>query len=276
MTQPPSLPGTFAHLRAEKRRAFIPFLVAGYPSYEESMELALAVAQHADILELGLPFSDPVADGPLIQRASAVARKRGMDPPTYFEFVKEFMSKSMANRASQGVPVVCMTYYNLLHAPGEARFVQQAVEAGVRGLIVVDLPFEESASLQARAQAAGLSLIQLIAPSTPLPRAKKLTQAAQGFAYLVTSLGVTGARVKFDPRLKRLLGALKGRAQGEARTPLCVGFGISEPAQARMLVEAGADGIIVGSKLLQLLEGKRFPQGLRAVERFCKELRENV
>ncbi len=235
------------------------------------MELALAVAKHADILELGLPFSDPIADGPLIQQASAQARKRGMDTPTYFQFVREFMSKSQAS-GNRAIPVVCMTYYNLLHSPGEARFVEQAAAAGVRGLIVVDLPFEESASLRQLATAQGIALIQLIAPSTPLPRAKKLVQAAQGFAYLVTSLGVTGARTKFDPRLQRLLHCLKKVFS----LPLCVGFGISRPEQARALSRAGADGIIIGSKLLQLLEGKKFAQGLRAVEKFCQGLKENV
>ncbi len=271
MTPAPSMSATFARLRAEKKRAFIPFLVAGYPSYEESMELALAVARHADVLELGLPFSDPIADGPIIQKASAAAIRRGMDSPMYFQFVQEFMSKSKA-RVGRRVPVVCMTYYNLLHAPGEARFVQQAAAAGVRGLIVVDLPFEESGSLRAHAAAHGLALIQLIAPSTPLLRAKKLARASGGFAYLVSSLGVTGARTTFDRRLKRLLGALKKAAP----VPVCVGFGVSKPEQARMLVKAGADGIIVGSKLLQLLEGKKFAQGLRAVEEFCQELKRHV
>ena len=266
-----ALAETFTRLRAEKKRAFIPFLVAGYPSCEESMKLALAVARHADVLELGLPFSDPIAHGPVIQKASAAAIRRGMDPMAYFEFVREFMSKSEA-RVGRRVPVVCMTYYNLLHAPGEERFVQQAAGPGVQGLIVVDLPFEESGSLRARATAHGLALIQLIAPSTPLPRAKKLARASEGFAYLVSSLGVTGARQQFDVRLKHLLHALKHAGS----TPVCVGFGVSKPQQVKALSRAGADGVIIGSALLQLLEGQPFAQGLRAVEEFCKELKENV
>ncbi|HIH17062.1 MAG TPA: tryptophan synthase subunit alpha [Candidatus Diapherotrites archaeon] len=254
---PASIGQTLARLRAEKKRAFLPFLVAGHPSYEESMRLALAVADHADVLELGLPFSDPIADGKTIQKASSLAIKRGMDTETYFGFVSEFTRKTRGQ-----VPVLCMTYYNLVHRLGVHAFTGRAAWPCVSGLIVVDLPLEESTALQRACALNGLDLVLLVSPSTPPARARKIAEASRGFVYLVSSVGVTGAKKKVSRQALRLIRRVKKTCKGK---PLCVGFGVSNAGQAATLARAGADGVIVGSALIDKVGEKNFSASLARV-----------
>ncbi len=241
-----SIAQTLARLQARKAKAFIPFLVAGYPTYEESMDLALAVAERADVLELGLPFSDPIADGKTIQKASSLAIKRGMDTEAYFAFVSEFTRKTRGR-----TPIVCMTYYNLVHRFGLRPFAGRAALAGVKGLILVDLPLEEARKAGPIFVERGLEPILLVSPSTPLARAKQIAEASRGFTYLVASLGVTGAQKKVSKQALALVRRVKKACGGK---PLCAGFGVSKPDQAVALARAGADGVIMGSALLDLVD----------------------
>ena len=237
------LEGVFAALRRRGERALIPFFTAGDPSLPVTRQLVLEAARRgADIIELGVPFSDPLADGPVIQRATQRALAAGVTLPRVLELVREM-------RGDVATPLVFLTYYNPVLAFGLKAFCRTAVEAGVDGLIVADLPPEEAAPLRAEADPAGLDLIHLVAPTSTPERMRKIARATGSFIYMVSLTGVTGARAELPPDLARHLRALRGITT----KPICVGFGISTPEHAA-LVGRFADGVIVGSAIVNLVE----------------------
>ena len=244
MTAAGRLAATFAALRSREERALIPYFTAGDPSLALTRRLVVEAARRgADIIELGVPFSDPLADGPVIQRATQRALQAGgVTLPRVLELAREL-------RGDTPVPLVFLTYYNPILAFGLKAFCGTAVECGVDGVIVADLPPEESGPLRAEAQAAGLDLVHLVAPTSTPERMRKIAQASSGFLYMVSLTGVTGARVQLPAELQQHLRVLRGITT----KPICVGFGIGTPEQAAFVGEV-ADGVIVGSAIVQLVE----------------------
>lgn len=237
------LAATFAQLRQRGERALIPYFTAGDPSLSMTRQLVVEAAKRgADIIELGIPFSDPLADGPVIQRATQRALRSGVTLPRVFELVREM-------RGEVAAPLVFLSYYNPILAFGLKAFCRTAVEAGVAGVIVADLPPEEAGPLSAGAGPAGLELIHLVAPTSTPDRMRKIAKATGSFIYMVSLTGVTGARAELPPDLAQHLRVLRGITT----KPVCVGFGISTPEQAA-LVGRFADGVIVGSAIVRLAE----------------------
>lgn len=248
----------FAAAHTEGRCALITYLTLGYPSAQDTLKLVPALqAGGADLIELGVPFSDPVADGPTIQRASQVALEGGMTPRKCLELVAELRDRGVT------VPLVLMGYYNPIHSYGLDRYVQHCVARGVDGLIVPDLPPEEAAPLRDLCQAAGLALIFLVAPTTGEERLARIGALTSGFLYVVSRLGITGAGQNPTEELAMRLGVVRRYAQ----TPIAVGFGISRPEQVRELSPL-TDGIIVGSAVVQ-----RATQGAAALGEYVASLR---
>ncbi|HXJ84454.1 MAG TPA: tryptophan synthase subunit alpha [Candidatus Methylomirabilis sp.] len=237
------IPEVFRALRSRGERALIPYFTAGDPSLPMTRRLVVEAARRgADLIELGIPFSDPLADGPVIQRATQRALAAGATLPRVLELVREM-------RADVAVPLIFLTYYNPILAFGLKAFCRTAVEAGVEGLIVGDLPLEEAGPLRAEAEPAGLDIIHLVAPTTPIARMRKIARASGGFIYMVSLTGVTGARTELPSDLETHLAALRR----VTTKPICVGFGIGTPTQAA-LVGRHADGVIVGSAIVNLVE----------------------
>jgi len=201
-----------------------------------------AARRGADVIELGIPFSDPLADGPVIQRATQRALAAGVTLPRVLELVREM-------RGEVAAPLVFLTYYNPILAFGLKAFCRTAVEAGIDGVIVADVPPEEADPLRAEAEPAGLDVVQLVAPTSTPERMRKIARASQGFIYMVSLTGVTGERSTLAPELAAQLRALRNITT----KPICVGFGISTPAQAAEVGRA-ADGVIVGSAIVRLVE----------------------
>jgi tryptophan synthase alpha chain len=225
--------------RAFKRKpAFMPYFPVGYPTVADSLDAIEALAGNgADLIEVGIPFSDPLADGPVIQHATQIALQNGVTLEKVLSSVAEL------RRRGVGVPLILMGYYNPILQFGLKNFCAAAVAAGADGLIVPDLPAEESAELE-EALEGRLPLVRMIAPTTSADRARRICAAAQGFLYLVSVTGVTGARENIPAGLPDFIARV--RASAPAGMPLCVGFGISTPAQAAG-VGAIADGVIIGS-----------------------------
>ncbi len=237
------LDATFAALRARGARALVPYFTAGDPSLATTAELMLeASRQGADVIELGVPFSDPLADGPVIQRATQRALAAGVTLPRVLEMVREL-------RGDLTTPLVFMIYYNPILAFGLKAFCRTAAEVGVDGVLVIDLPPEEAGPLHAEADPLGLDVVHFVAPTTPAARMRMIARASRGFIYLVSLTGVTGVRADLPPDLVALLRTLRG----VTTKPVCVGFGISTPEQAEMVGRV-ADGVIVGSAIVHLVE----------------------
>lgn len=243
----------------------MPFLMAGDPDLAGTRATLLALqANGADLVELGIPYSDPLADGPVIQAAASRALASGTTPARVLEMLASL-------RGELSLPVVLFTYSNPLLNRGMEAFCAAAAAAGAAGLVVPDLPLEEATRLSAIAAAAGLDLVLLVAPTTPAERMARIHQASRGFTYLVSVTGVTGMRTNLESRVQPLVGQLK--ALGD--TPVAVGFGISGPEQARQVRDWGADGAIVGSALVKVMaeaQGAGRPVA-EAAGRFCAELR---
>jgi tryptophan synthase alpha chain len=249
----------FAATRAEGRAALMPYLTLGYPSPEMTIPLARAVVEAgADILELGIPFSDPLADGPTIQRATYRALQQGMTVARCLEMA------AALRREGVGAPFVLMSYCNPIMAYGEEAFCRACQEVGVDGLIVPDLPPEEGEALEALCRARGLALVYLLAPTSMPKRIRRVAERTRGFLYLVSVTGTTGAREHLPPDLADFI----RRVRAATEKPLAVGFGISRPEQARA-VGALADGVIVGSALIQAVEA----QGVSGAAAFVADLR---
>ncbi len=233
----------FADLGARGAKGFIPFVTAGYPTLAATGELVRELARRgADVIELGVPFSDPVADGPTIQRSSEEALAGGTTLAAILGLVGEL-------RPEVATPLVLMTYCNPVYRYGWERFFRDAARGGVDGLIFADLPFEESEESRCLAAAVDLDLISLFAPTTSSERMAMMAGEARGFVYCVSLTGVTGARGSLPPQLAELL----GRARAATGLPLAVGFGVSSPQQAGEVVAAGANAVIVGSAIVNIL-----------------------
>jgi tryptophan synthase alpha chain len=227
-----------------KRPAFIGFIVAGDPDRETCIRAALALVDGGtDILELGVPFSDPVADGPTIQKADERSLAAGTTVDTVFEIVRELRQKTV-------VPIVFLVYYNAVYHRGVERFYQEARDAGVDGVLIADMPVEESDEAYRAAVRNGIDPIFLVTQTTSDDRMKRIAARAHGYLYLVAVLGVTGVRETVSGGAIDLL----QRVRRLTPTPLALGFGISTPAHAKICAEAGADGIIVGSAIVDIVE----------------------
>jgi tryptophan synthase alpha chain len=258
------LESTFVDLRKESRAALMPYLPLGFPWLGVSRELIRTAAQAgADIIELGMPFSDPLADGPVIQQATQVALQNGMTVARCLEMIRT------AREAGITLPLVLMGYYNPILRFGVGRFVREATEAGADGLIVPDLPPEESGELDQACEVNSLDLIFLAAPTSTDERLRKIASISRGFVYLVSLTGVTGARDSLPFGLEDLA----ARVRAVTSKPVCVGFGISSADAARRVAKI-ADGVIVGSALVS-----RIGDPATAVDnarRFILELREAI
>ncbi|MBI5524237.1 MAG: tryptophan synthase subunit alpha [Desulfarculus sp.] len=253
----------FAAARQAGRAAFIPFLSGGLPDMATTARLLTELDQAgADVIEVGIPFSDPMADGPVIQEASKRALDAGATPVGVLEMLAGLRGRIKA-------PLVVMTYYNPVLNLGLEAFAQRAVQAGVSGAIVPDLPPEEAAPWLKAARAAGLDTIFMAAPTTPPERLPRLLECCSGFLYYVSMTGVTGAGLNLAPEV--LAGIRTARAA--AGLPLAVGFGVAQPSQAAALAGV-ADGVIVGSALVKLVLEAASPElAVQAVGGLARELR---
>ena len=215
------------------------YLMAGYPDRETGLAVAAAYADSgADLIELGVPFSDPLADGPTIHAAATAALEAGATLATALE-----VCRSVSDR----VPVIFMAYANMVLAQGGARkFAEMAAAAGAAGVIVPDLPLDEAGEVREAFAAEGLALVPLLAPTTPAERRKRICDSAQGFVYVVSTVGTTGERAEIPPAVAELVAATKA----DAATPVAVGFGIGTPEQAAQ-VGGIADGVIIGTRLVR-------------------------
>jgi len=259
MTGLESIQQTFARSKAEGRATFMPFFTIGYPDLPTSIRVIRAlVAAGADAIEIGMPFSDPLADGPTIQHASQIALNNGTRIRDCVEAVRTLRAEGVT------VPLVMMGYYNPLLAYGLEQFVSDAADAGASGFIVPDLPPEEAGEMGEYVIAHGMGQIPLVAPNTTPERLKQVTAGARGFVYLVSVTGVTGARDALPVDLTEYV----GRVRAQTDQPLAVGFGISKPEQARA-VAGLADGVIVASALIRLME----TDGIEAVQALAAGLR---
>jgi tryptophan synthase alpha chain len=255
----------FADLGAQGRCALMPFLMAGDPSLQITAETLLALQRGgADLIELGIPYSDPLADGPVIQQAASRALAAGTTPSRVLDLLASL-------RGQLQIPVVLFTYSNPLLNRGMERFCQEAAAAGAAGLVVPDLPLEEAETLSPLAAAHGLDLVLLVAPTTPPERLARIHANSRGFTYLVSVTGVTGVRTNLEARVEPLVTQLKA----QCGVPVAVGFGISGPEQAAEVRRWGADGAIVGSALVRrMAEANAAGTSVaEAAERFCRQLR---
>jgi len=253
----------FAELKQQNRAALITFVTAGDPNYEQSLALLKALPEAgADIIELGMPFSDPMADGPAIQRANLRALAGGQTLARTLQLVREFREEN------QETPLVLMGYFNPIHRYGVPTFVGEAKAAGVDGLILVDLPVEHDAELCVPAQAAGLNFIRLCTPTTDENRLPQVLAGSSGFIYYVSVAGVTGAASASEEQLTQALAKLRRYST----LPLAVGFGIRTPEQAAGVARL-ADGVVVGSALVEKIANATSPKQATAdVLALCREL----
>ncbi len=254
----------FDALRQRGETALIPFVMAGDPDLETTLQLMFAAAENgADLIEIGVPFSDPTADGPVLQRSAERALRHRTSMPAVLEMVQRF-------RRSSQLPVILFGYYNPIYRYGGERFAADARQAGVDGCLVVDLPPEEADELQCWTDPAGIDMIFLLAPTSGPERVDMVLRRAHGFVYYVSLTGVTGARAVLPEQLHAAVDALQERTS----IPIGVGFGISSPQQAAA-VGAFADAVIVGSALMKLVEDHAVDG--TAVERvgsFVRDLKE--
>lgn len=225
--------------RLAEHKLFVPYLTAGVPSPQRFVEALSDLSEFADAVEVGLPYSDPMMDGPIIQDASAKALEAGVSPSSTFAMIRE-------TRLNTDVPVVVMTYFNPIHRMGIARFAREAATAGVQGVVIPDLPLEESAELGAELSKKKTALIQMIAPNTSEERVGRIARASAGFVYAVSRLGVTGDTSELSGSVREFV----GRIRPHTDLPVLLGIGISTADEARE-ASVGADGVIVGTAVMK-------------------------
>lgn len=226
------------------RTAIIPFFVIGDPDYDTSLELVkAAIDAGADVLELGIAFSDPIADGPTIQKADIRALESGMTVQRAREFIAEV-------KAYKDIPIGLLMYYNLIYHYGVEKFMADFAQAGVNSVLIADLCIDDSDEIEKAMQKAGMDTVFMVTPNTPQDRLEKILAAATGFIYTVSVMGVTGARDSFSNSVAPLMKRIKSKTA----IPACVGFGISKPEHAQDVARAGADGAIVGSRIVSIIE----------------------
>jgi tryptophan synthase alpha chain len=253
----------FAELRNRNDKALIAYIMAGDPTLQDTERLVLELEQAgADVIELGVPFSDPIADGPVIQQAAARALRNGASLRKILPMVKTLRSKTQ-------IPLVLMAYYNSIHAFGPERFCREAVTAGVDGLIVPDMPPDEAGPLEEPAAEAGLQLIFLVAPTSTTERRSYVVRRSQGFVYYVSLTGITGAKLSNLAEV----GANVEKIRKISAIPVAVGFGVATPEDAGK-VAAIADGVIVGSAIVKQIAAHQQNSGMAAqVGSFVKSLK---
>ncbi len=238
----------FAELKSQKRPALIPFFVIGDPDYATSLAIVrAAMAAGPDILELGIPFSDPIADGPTIQKADVRAIRNGMNTHKALDFIRELRASRTKHN---DIPIGLLMYYNLIHQYGVDKFFKDFHDAGVNSVLVADLSIDDADEIIGPAKAAGLDTVFMVTPNTECGRMKRIASKTTGFIYTVSLLGVTGSRTTLSDTVDKLITKLKG----VTKVPICVGFGVSTAEHAKTIVNAGADGVIIGSKLVAMIE----------------------
>jgi len=257
------LEATFARLRAKREKALIAYLMAGDPGLPETEQLVVALEQAgADIIELGVPFSDPIADGPVIQQAAERALKSGTT-------LRKILMSIKSLRQRTEIPIVLMLYYNSIHAMGYQEFCTAASTAGVDGLIVPDMPPDESGPLKGPADAASLPLIFLLAPTSTASRRKLVAEESHGFVYYVSLTGITGAKLSNVTDIQENVKKLKK----VSASPVAVGFGVATPEDAAQ-VSKMADGVIVGSAIVKRIASLRQDSAMvRQVAEFVRSLK---
>ncbi|MEL7076712.1 MAG: tryptophan synthase subunit alpha [Cyanobacteria bacterium J06582_2] len=256
----------FQQLKQNSECAFIPFITAGDPDLATTAQ-ALEVLAHngADMIELGVPYSDPLADGPTIQAAATRALQKGVQLEDVLAIVQEAVTKI-------DVPIILFTYYNPIYYRGIEPFLKLIKEAGVSGLVVPDLPLEEAESLLGSATEIGIEVILLVAPTSSAERIAAIASKSQGFIYLVSVTGVTGVRSQTAEGVKDLLETLHQATD----KPIGVGFGIADPQQAKQIKDWGADAVIVGSAIVKRLAEGNPESGLKAIADFCHDLKQAI
>jgi tryptophan synthase alpha chain len=257
---------TLARCADNKRKALLPFLTAGYPDEKTFLRLLEDFGDAgADLVEIGIPFSDPLADGPVIQQASQHALEHGMT-------VARTLGLLRSLNGTYPAPRILMSYYNPVRAYGLQRFVDHAQSAGVSGLIVPDLIWEEGAEVERVCRDNGIDLIYLLARTSSPQRRRQIIRKSRGFVYLVSVTGVTGAKTSFSPSILNWI----RRVKQESTLPVCVGFGITTPAQAQQ-VSRVADGVIVGSAIIDLIRHTGDPgRAVGRVRDFLRQIRKGI
>ena len=256
----------FEKLKQNSECALIPFITAGDPDLTTTAEALEVLANNgADLIELGVPYSDPLADGPTIQAAATRALQKKVQLEDVLTIVKRAAGKI-------NIPIILFTYYNPIYYRGIEAFLQQIKEAGVSGLVVPDLPLEEAEILLEPATKIGIEVTLLVAPTSSKERIKAIAASSQGFIYLVSVTGVTGVRSQMATGIKDLLTDLHDSTD----KPIGVGFGISNPEQAKQIKDWGADAIIVGSAIVKRLSENTPEVGLKAIGEFCHSLKQAI
>ena len=256
----------FESLGSRGECALIPFIMAGDPDLTITAKALRILDQSgADIIELGVPYSDPLADGPVIQAAATRALNLGVKLDDVLEIVKSVRSEIEA-------PIILFTYYNPIYFRGVESFLAQIAAAGIQGLVIPDLPLEEAEALMMAATENNIEVTLLVAPTSSQDRIEAIAEKSQGFVYLVSVTGVTGTRTQVQGRVKDLLAILKG----VTKQPIGVGFGISAPEQAQQIKQWGADAIIVGSAFVKRLNAENSEMALNELGKFCKSLKQAI
>ena len=253
----------FNELRQKGKFALMPFLMAGDPTLDITYKVLLELQEKgADFIELGIPYSDPLADGPIIQLSASRALKSGTSLAKVLDLLKTLKGRL-------NIPVILFTYFNPLLSFGFKRFCEIASDVGAAGIIIPDLPLEETTQFSQIANDFNLDLVLLIAPTTPLGRMKEISRRTKGFSYLVSVTGVTGERNKLENRVENLIGQLKEISSN----PIAVGFGISSPEHIIKVRKWGADGVIIGSAFVKRISDNKDSQIPNEVGKFCSEMR---
>jgi tryptophan synthase alpha chain len=258
----------FSELTKAKRAALIPFFVIGDPDFDTSLAIVkTAIDAGADILELGIPFSDPIADGPTIQKADIRARNSGMSVAKAREFVRKV-------KDYKDIPIGLLMYYNLIYQYGTKKFFSDFHKAGVNSVLVADLSIDDADEIIGPAASAGLDTVFMVTPNTDTERMKRIASKTTGFIYAVSLFGVTGSRETVSDMVEGLVRKLKKITA----VPICVGFGISKPEHAAAVAAAGADGVIIGSAIVQLIEENlgHKKKCLSAISTFISEVRKAI
>ncbi|RMH02677.1 MAG: tryptophan synthase subunit alpha [Nitrospirae bacterium] len=260
---PNRIASTFDQLQCRGEKALIPYIMAGDPSLAETEALVATLEQAgADLIELGVPFSDPIADGPTIQKAAERALRAGTS-------LRRILALVHTLRAKVAIPLILMAYYNTLMAMGEENFCREAVAAGVDGVIIPDMPPEEAEPLWTAAEATGLCVIFLLAPTSTPARRREVIRRTRGFIYYVSLTGITGAKLTDMDHVQTSVTRLKK----VAKKPVAVGFGVATPADVHRIAQF-ADGAIVGSALVRLIEEHHnTPHFLTTIEQFTRQLK---
>ena len=253
----------FIELKDKKQLALMPFIMAGDPSLEITSEILLKLQENgADLIELGIPYSDPLADGPIIQMSASRALQAGTTPKKVIRLVESLKGKLI-------IPIILFSYFNPLLSIGFENFCEFASKAGVSGLIIPDLPLEEAYKFSKIVSKYSMDLILLVAPTTPFERMKIISNNTKGFTYLVSVTGVTGERNKMENRVENLINKLKE----VSINPIAVGFGISSPEHVKKVSNWGADGVIIGSAFVKRISSCSKKDVVNQIGEFCAEMR---